>query len=427
MRSITLPEVFDQLYLRSSEAAYLDKDGLLKWAATDVMREATYTPDGKARGFLSEDNIFNYAPYYTSSATNGTTGQWTAISEGVITEDQGVAPDGTTSALLLEDSGIGGSQLIAVQLSGITLPAVGYFVFSAFVKLVPGSGSRYVSISQNGFTGTTTIGNARFDLVTGTVVQDNAAGAEIEAYPNGWFRIYMAGTPDAADLIGQMRVNISDAGTVTGTADGTQGIYVWGMQVERLDTGPMQQRATSLIRTTGGVAVERAADRPRGTFANIYNFGSLAELTVFCEFEMPQVDPNLGSTVALESSRVTRTTGYWSINITMNTGVVAFRILNSSNVIFAQSADVTPIPGEIVKVAAALKDGAFRFRIVGDQSGVLDDNSTDADSGLVTTLEEFSLGCTGDVASNFNSWVRKVKIWGVYKGTDAELEEICGG
>jgi hypothetical protein len=165
-----------------------------------------------------------------------------AVNQTTRVANAGVCPDGTNNAF----------NLIANAASGVHLLS-----FSG-----TGTNQRTMSIfaKKNGYTrfrfntGSSGLGFASFNLANGTVAATGGTffnNAKIESLPNDWYRCSMT-----MDSGGSTTVTIAmedDAGNVTFTGDGTNGILLWGGMLEE------QSYATSYI-PTAGTTITRAAE-----------------------------------------------------------------------------------------------------------------------------------------------------------------------
>jgi hypothetical protein len=175
--------------------------------------------------------------------------------DATITANAGVAPDGTTTADLLYPTTTG---TIRGAYQGFTAAATTYTA-SIFAKAAGKSSIRFIE-----FPGSLTAGTV--DLSTGAVTGVLAGYTFTVSDSNsGWRRIQMTAAATAGTRYLQFMVTDS-AGTATATVNGTDGVLLWGAQIE---TG---SRASSPILTLGATAT-RAAD------ALVVPLGSLAGLT----------------------------------------------------------------------------------------------------------------------------------------------------
>lgn len=166
-----------------------------------------------------------------------------------VTENNAVAPDGTTTASKILIGNNGTAQYSVFQ--SMTLAASNY-AYSHHVK--QGSGVDWIYI--NGDFGGTTAG-AWFNISTGQKGSKSAGTNDykIETLANGWYRISASDT-EGTGAARFFRVQpVSGDTAITFAGDGTQFFYLWGSQNE------VGNFATSYIPTTT-LAVARVADQP---------------------------------------------------------------------------------------------------------------------------------------------------------------------
>jgi hypothetical protein len=176
---------------------------------------------------------------------------WGPIRASVST-DTTTAPDGTTTADTLFDSVDANIHYIRQNFSALTGPAT----ISVFAKANQLSQIQLVAAG-----GTTPMGRG-FNLSTGTTfaesvggVVSNDLGQSITAVGNGWYRCTMSWTSTGQNDF-WLLTSVGGAATFTGT--GTNGVFIWGAQLE---TGDI---ATDYIpTTTAAVSVGITADIPR--------------------------------------------------------------------------------------------------------------------------------------------------------------------
>ena len=211
-----------------------------------------------------EDSVFIAGPYHYSNSTRKT--------ETGITNPDG-STDGTT--VLTVDSGTHNRQ----QPRGFRLPNIasltGRSVQSVFVKRKT-STARYVVLFLGG---TGTYQQCMFDFDTETVVENtaphnladhqqyNATDRMVERgvvkYPNGWYRLYLiidvpnviAGNGYGVGLAKDPATSKSVNQTDDGPYDGTEAIYVWGLNrcsAEDVDSSnvPQETHLSSYIKNS---------------------------------------------------------------------------------------------------------------------------------------------------------------------------------
>ena len=193
-----------------------------------------YSGGASCPSLLLEPQRTNTA--FPSEDFSGYTGSSTTI-----VSNQAVSPDGYTNADLIyptsSGSFAGRYKTLAPSTTGVV---------SCFVKQ---AGKRYAIIGTDN-NGTYT---CIFDLQTATVVYEatNYTG-KIEAFANGWYRISAAYTSSTA--ANYPFIGVADDSNGAVTADGTNGLYIWGFQYE-----VNAAYATSYINTLS-TAVTRVAD-----------------------------------------------------------------------------------------------------------------------------------------------------------------------
>jgi hypothetical protein len=221
-------------FTRASSGTYFDSTGVLR-TATDNEARFTHNPvTGDSLGIMREPqraNLLTYSEQFDDASwlkTNGT-----------ITANATVAPDGSISADLFTGTGTGPNYAFR----GITLTQGVAYTLSCYVKQNNLADSR---VLLRDFT---EAGNATFNIVAGTVISNSgiASNPQITPVGNGWFRISAVFTP----TIATGNHNISPVHNAAGNV--TTGYFVWGAQIE---PGAFP---TSYTKTVGS-SVTRAAD-----------------------------------------------------------------------------------------------------------------------------------------------------------------------
>jgi len=171
---------------------------------------------------------------------------------GTITANQTTAPDGNLTADLYQEDATTTGRYVS---KGMSVTSGTIYTVSIWAKQAPGS-TRYlglilpsVGFGVNVIVSFTLSGvGSRNISVSGT-----ATSAEIQAYPDGWYRCYLASQATATASGGiQIRLsNSSTSGNASYAGDGTSGIYLWGAQFERSSapTDYIPTTTTSLTRS----------------------------------------------------------------------------------------------------------------------------------------------------------------------------------
>jgi hypothetical protein len=165
-----------------------------------VVGEAEYEFDNLFEQF---DNAAWTKPNVTISANNTT------------------SPDGTTNADLMYPTGSGSNFGTYQNTAGVT-GVVG--TVSCYVKSAGKNWALLGTDNQSSY-------NVSFDLVNGVVGSvPTGHSATITSVGNGWYKItvtYQSGYSFPYPFIG-----VADNTNRSVTADGTNGIYIWGFQIE---------------------------------------------------------------------------------------------------------------------------------------------------------------------------------------------------
>ena len=255
---------------RSSTATYYDANGIIQTAAIDVARDDAHLPD--------ENDVFrpigtlieNYSINFTTNSENASVwgdigGQTTNVSNDVID-----APDGNTTADLIY-GGSGNWTALSI-LSGNTLLSINHYIIaSVFVKKVPGSKYGFINLNVNAVGS----GNPRINLNldTGETITYGGVSGYAEKLPNGWYRLVCSvrNTSGANQTWTANSIRIfaatsstDEQGTGTGTGSTTDGVYVWGRQVE---INSLTNLPTSYIPTAGST-LSRSSDVVNATYGS---------------------------------------------------------------------------------------------------------------------------------------------------------------
>jgi hypothetical protein len=171
---------------------------------------------------------------------------------GTITANQTTAPDGNLTADLYQEDGTTTGRYVSKSMS--VTSGTSYTV-SIWSKQAPGS-TRYLGLilPSAGFGVNVIVSFTLSGVGSRNIsVSGTATSAEIQAYPNGWYRCYLASQATATASAGiQIRLsNSSTSGNASYAGDGTSGIYLWGAQFERssVATDYIPTTTTSLTRS----------------------------------------------------------------------------------------------------------------------------------------------------------------------------------
>ncbi|WP_314324507.1 hypothetical protein [Comamonas aquatica] len=309
---------------RASSATCFGPDGKLRTVAANVPRIAYDPATGKCLGLLVEEsrsNLFSYTKDFPQSV-------WGKINLAPTVADAVIAPDGTLTADGLVPNTSNVSHYVDRSVTGLGIASS--YCGSIYVKKgtardgllrMFGTGNAMHGVRLNFDTGVATFINSNEYLSQGGVTTSWGA----ENVGNGWWRLWVAGYPDAAADRRLFRVTVSNsAGIENYEGDGlTPGKYVWGAQFEA-GTFP-----TSYIPTEGS-AVTRASDVP-------FIAGSWASGTVLQRYRPQSMSPPAGQnyfTCALNAGSARMLGAYYNGNKFINlAGVTAGSLRSDSNAI----------------------------------------------------------------------------------------------
>ena len=160
---------------------------------------------------------------------------WTVTNlRGTITANQTTAPDGNITADLYQEDATTNGRYFA---KSISVTSGTSYTVSIWTKQASGS-TRYLGLvlPTAGFGVNVTASFTLSGVGSYTIsTSGTSTSAGIQAYPNGWYRCYLTSQATAsANPAFQFRLsNSSTNGTPNYLGDGTSGIYVWGVQIER--------------------------------------------------------------------------------------------------------------------------------------------------------------------------------------------------
>jgi hypothetical protein len=242
---------------------YLQFDGLDDALTTNSIDFATATSDGQARR-----NLFTFPTAFDDAA-------WTK-SFSSITANTAVAPDGSTTAdKLVEDTAT--NQHSVYQ--SVTVTAGVAYTASIYVKAA-GRGFAQVRYEN---AGSTKLWAANVNLADGTFTltsfgSPTGTSATVTNAGNGWWRVAIGVTTDTtvfSTIIYSQQVQ----GTNSYTGNGTDGILIWGAQLETGSTatafqniGTNQMTVFAGVRKLSDAALTMVAELSADSGANSGTF-----------------------------------------------------------------------------------------------------------------------------------------------------------
>lgn len=396
---------------RASSGTYVDSSGYIASQASGTSGNSaarlTHNSSGTRLGLLVEESRTNllqrsseFFNAYWNNANNTTVSNQTSPAS---------PNNATETARLRETTGAGIHNL---GRNSVTV-ANSRYTFSAYLKKET---RQYVGLSWVMVASGSTSYNATFDLNNGTfsaaITHAGTPNAEygIQDAGNGWYRCWIS-VDTGASAEAYPFIYLTDRAGFSGTLGSfsqpsytgstSEGVYVWGLQIEQAGT------TTSLIPTTTA-SVTRSADLAHVLDSSITSWGDPGALVI--HFYPPGQAGTLLSTddastaqVGIEASSTTAARAFWSSGNTA-TGTI----------------------GTGVQKAVHYWNGSTsKFCINGGtvQSGT--NNLTIANTDFVTLGAEAtdSSGVPGTFSQYANCVIRKVEF---YSGTltDANLQTI---
>ena len=293
---------------QDTQASYYKSDGTIGYASTDVPRFDHDPTTGESLGLLIEESRTNILQRSSDFANSYWSKYQVTIDPNVET-----APDGTTTASKMQWSSSSNRNCVFVQpTTDVTQTYTCSFYakadewnFAAVAIQTPGGSSPYYRITVN--------------LTTGAIAEYTSASAPTNtsaiatSLPNGWWRVSAtANVNDSGKTQVQMEVGMSPnntyGGSVSGTPDGTSGIYIWGAQEEQ------GSFPTSLIPTSGSTST-RGADVAKITGTNFTDFYNQNEGTAFVNYKTASTEQfNSPFSFRVSEASDAQSWGHWTYN-----------------------------------------------------------------------------------------------------------------
>jgi len=192
--------------------------------------------------------------------------QWTIDGNASITSNATTSPDGTENATKLIAGSSSGRQAIKLNNTSSGDLAVSVFAKKGEYSVIQLSDARNATAFIN------------FDLLNGSVGSSSVMTGEIVSLGNDWYKCIA--TYNSASNIISMRLSIAESSTsarlVNFSGNGTDGLYIWGAQVE------VGSYATSYIPTSGSTVTRNQDIFTRDGIGSLINS---TEGVLFVELE----------------------------------------------------------------------------------------------------------------------------------------------
>lgn len=261
-------------FVRESIATYINRGGLVVSATSNQPRFDHHPITSICNGLLVEEsrtNLITYSAQFDNAA-------WTKVNSSVLS-NQTISPDGTLSADKISANTTNNLHYIYHSAS----LTIGYpYTFSVYAKA-----AEYSWISLN-LTPTHSQSGNYFDLSNG-VIGTVAPGytAEIISMNNGWYRCSVTYKGSTLSLRPQIEISNSNKGRIFSSANTSDGIYIWGCQVEQ------GEFSTSYIPTTTS-SVTRNAEQVTLSGTKLNTWYNQEEGTLIGNFKKISSNVSLG-------------------------------------------------------------------------------------------------------------------------------------
>ena len=252
--NVSVKEVIDAdfTFTRNNIGTRVNASGNIESVGVDLPRidylggSGSWLLEPEATNTATDSNDFTTGDIFEGSGDPG-------VDNGILTSAQATSPDGTNNAWKLADNNDGNTGKVTLRYYNTFVPSNSYNTVSLFVKKQGNNDWFYYHIFDFGGAGK----NTWFDIANGTL-GNVASGhtASIDDYGNGWYRCSLTfQTTTSVEGAIQFRLATSNGATNI-LRDGTNGVYIYGIQAESHAT---RQYATSYIPTSGST-VTRGAD-----------------------------------------------------------------------------------------------------------------------------------------------------------------------
>ena len=257
-------------FTRDSIGTYIDELGIVKYASNNTPRFDHDPVTGESLGLLIENSETNLLPYSDGIGSGwGNNGTYTNTVTNVN------APDGTAGVTEFLERNTGAYH--ATYYSTVSVDGSSQYTLSAWLKKGSNYDTNATCIGNYQIycsRGTGGVASVTIDPTFTTITDNNADNSSITQYPNGWIRVSLSFTSNASASV-TPHFLFGGGGSYTG--NGTNNVYVWGIQFE-------QNSFPSSYIPTSGSTVTRADDFATIKGTNFTDFYNQTEGTLFGEF-----------------------------------------------------------------------------------------------------------------------------------------------
>jgi hypothetical protein len=333
-----------------------------------------------------------------------------ATASGGITVTTGstdfLAPDGSNGTITKYVGGTASGSNFVENVSSTSVSASGVHTFSAFVKAGATNPLNFCALQFTAYAAASGTATSYFNIASGTAL---TAGATIQDYGNGWYRIISAPyTIASGDLVGSIRLVFAEGNNdASWPASGALNLtlYAWGIQLE---AGSV---ATSYIPTTTG-SVTRNADVISAS-GNVSGSIGQTEGSIYVEVDIQKL---LGTTqrafIDIGQAGNRLFLGYGN----GITNQIRFLLQTSAGgLVDFQSAATTT---GIIRIAVGYKNNDSAMYVNGVSVSPLSNGSFTA---TLTSLTQLSIGSSFNVGEThfLNDKINAVALYGTRLSNDA--------
>ena len=391
-----------QIALTRATVGFTNTDGgEVESKAIDAVRLAHDASTGEPLGLLVEPAATNH--HITSNSLGGN-----GVVRMTVTDDDAVAPDGTTTAGTMTETATTGSHAAGASAGKFTIASAGaFYCLSAYVKDVGANSTQHSSLIYTGpFSGPIANWHGwQWDFATETLTPYQPANENVtvgyEKFANGWYRLWATRAPTGASGSGGVGFSFqNDGSSYLGDTDNS--MAMWGLmleEVESLDAGP------SSVILTDGSEVTRSADL------------ATADLSAISAFRADGFSLLVEATI-LDGDGVLLAVGKTSTNeiaLVMDAGDLTLTGADSLDLTAASGLT----PGD--RIVVALRVAANDVAISVDGATVV----TDGTHSLNADADEMQFGANIDGSSGLPCIIQQVAVFGPLP--DATLEAMSNG
>ena len=396
-------------FTRASVGTYVGSDGLIKTASNNEPR-FDHDPDTlESLGLLIENIRTNYVNHYLVNSGNG----WATSQEIIFSSTTEPAPDGSSNNQKMAATTTAGvSHSTYKQVTGTTAGTV--HTFSVYMKsagsdygyiYVDTAGGRYGGVAVQFSTGNTAVMTAN-GIGTQTDTSVTAVG-------NGWYRLSVSGSFSSTTQH-YCHIDVgNDLSFSTFAGNGTDGIYVWGAQLEN------GSFPTSIIPTSGSLATRERDDATivGESFNSFYNQN---EGSLFVESTPRYLASGINHRVCVISgdSDFTISSAPGGINVDYAGTTLRTELFSGSPNSAQAGTGLTVSAGNKNKLAYGLETNNVSVIVNGTQVG-----TTDTSASMPDPMTKMGIGRRPDTSSTYADGIHVSSIqYYTKRFTNAQLQ-----